>query len=177
MEAADARVADLTEQLASAESERVALDSRAETLELSLTRKDGVGALLAADGVSGTIGSVAALLAVDPRDEEAVVAALGAIADAVAVESVEAAVDAIRYLRTEDAGRVSLLVGGSAQAPAAAGADRRAASGPSTWSRRPSSVRGAVRRAARRRPGGRRPGAGARDPVRAPRSGRRDPYR
>ncbi|RHA41996.1 AAA family ATPase, partial [Cellulomonas rhizosphaerae] len=118
LETANAQVTDLTERLGAAERERTALESRAETLELSLTRKDGVGALLAADGVSGTIGTVAALLAVDPRDEEAVVAALGAIADAVAVESVEAAVDAIRYLRTEDAGRVSLLVGGSSSAPA-----------------------------------------------------------
>ncbi|MDM7832681.1 chromosome segregation protein SMC [Cellulomonas edaphi] len=114
LEAANVQVADLTERLGAAERERTALESRAETLELSLTRKDGVGALLAADGVSGTIGTVAALLAVDPRDEEAVVAALGALADAVAVESVEAAVDAIRYLRTEDAGRVALLVGGGA---------------------------------------------------------------
>ncbi|MEN0129460.1 MAG: chromosome segregation protein SMC [Brevundimonas sp.] len=116
LEHANEQVADLTERLGAAERERAALDSRAETLELSLTRKDGVGALLAADGLGGTIGTVAALLAVDPRDEEAVVAALGALADAVAVDSVEAAVDAIRFLRTEDAGRVSLLVGG-AQAP------------------------------------------------------------
>ncbi|ROS28076.1 chromosome segregation protein SMC [Cellulomonas sp. PhB150] len=121
LETATAQVADLTERLGAAERERTALESRAETLELSLTRKDGVGALLAADDVRGTIGTVAALLAVDPRDEEAVVAALGAIADAVAVESVEAAVDAIRYLRTEDAGRVSLLVGGSPSVPAARG--------------------------------------------------------
>jgi len=143
LETANAQVADLTERLGAAERERTALESRAETLELSLTRKDGVGALLAADGVSGTIGTVAALLAVDPRDEEAVVAALGAIADAVAVESVEAAVDAIRYLRTEDAGRVSLLVGGSSSAPAA-----RAPIDGAQWAvdlvQAPEHVRGAV---------------------------------
>lgn len=110
LEQATQRLADLTERLAAVERERAALESRAETLELSLTRKDGAGALLAADGLPGTIGSVAALLDVDERDEEAVVAALGALADAVAVESVEAAVDAIRWLRTEDAGRTTLLV-------------------------------------------------------------------
>ena len=103
----------LQEQLSAAERERAALESRAETLELSLTRKDGVGALLAADGQPGLVGSVAALLAVDPENEEAIVAALGAVADAVAVDSVDAAVDAIRYLRTEDAGRATLLVSGA----------------------------------------------------------------
>jgi len=112
LETANARVAELHEALNAADRERAALESRAETLELSLTRKDGAGALLSADGLGGTIGSVAALLAVDARDEEAIVAALGTLADAVAVESVEAAVDAIRHLRTEDAGRASLLVGG-----------------------------------------------------------------
>ena len=39
------------------------------------------------------------------------------MADAVAVDSVDAAVDAIRYLRTEDAGRATLLVSGAAPAP------------------------------------------------------------
>ncbi|CAM5792952.1 chromosome segregation protein SMC [Cellulomonas persica] len=114
LEAVTARLVELTDALAAAEREKSSLTSRAETLELSLTRKDGAGALLAADGLSGTIGSVAALLAVDPRDEDAIVAALGASADAVAVESVDAAVDAIRWLRTEDAGRASLVVGGPA---------------------------------------------------------------
>lgn len=116
LEDATVALTDLTERLAATERERTALEQRAETLELSLTRKDGAGALLAADGLPGTIGSVAALLAVDERDEEAVVAALGALADAVAVESVDAAVDAIRWLRTEDAGRTTLLVGGGAGA-------------------------------------------------------------
>ncbi len=111
LEAARARVSALSDDLAAAERDRGALTARAETLELSLSRKDGAGALLAADALTGTIGSVAALLSVDPRDEEAIVAALGPLADAVAVESVEAAVDAIRYLRSEDAGRATLLVG------------------------------------------------------------------
>jgi chromosome segregation protein len=113
LEAAHAALAAINEALVAADRERGALTARAETLELSLSRKDGAGALLAADALTGTLGSVAALLSVDPRDEEAIVAALGPLADAVAVESVEAAVDAIRYLRTEDAGRATLLVGSS----------------------------------------------------------------
>ncbi|WP_196250684.1 chromosome segregation protein SMC [Cellulomonas sp. JZ18] len=118
LDEAVARVAALEEALRAAERERDQQASRAETLEMSLSRKDGAGALLAADDLPGVVGSVAALLQVEPRDEEAVVAALGALADAVAVESVDAAVDAIRHLRTEDAGRAALLVAGADTAPA-----------------------------------------------------------
>ncbi len=133
VETATERVSGLTERLGEAERERASLKARAETLELSLSRKDGAGALLAADGLGGTIGSVAALLSVEPRDEEAVVAALGPLADAVAVDGVDSAVDAIRYLREQDAGRAGLLVGGAvgadgtldaAAGPLPAGADR-----------------------------------------------------
>ncbi|WP_066581967.1 chromosome segregation protein SMC [Cellulomonas timonensis] len=130
VEQADARVAELTELVATAVRQRSTLDSRIETLELSLTRKDGAGALLASDSLPGAIGSVAALLSVAPRDEDAIVAALGRLADAVAVESVDSAVDAIRLLRTEDAGRAALVIAGAAPArelsPDAvpAGADR-----------------------------------------------------
>ncbi len=128
LDVATEHLTSLRSRLSDAEREHGALVARAETLELSLTRKDGVGALLAADGLPGTVGSVAALLSVDPRDEDAVVAALGAVADGVAVESVDAAVDALRYLRTEDAGRATLLVAGAPSPDAPAdlppGADR-----------------------------------------------------
>ncbi|WP_444662273.1 chromosome segregation protein SMC [Cellulomonas sp. CW35] len=145
LETATARVAELTEALAAAERERANQESRAETLELSLTRKDGAGALLAADSLPGTIGSVAALLAVDPVDEEAVVAALGATADAVAVESLGAAVDAIRWLRTQDAGRASLLVGGGTAVPRDLPADLPAGAVPAVdLVRAPENVRGTV---------------------------------
>jgi chromosome segregation protein len=110
LDGAEERVQQLAAALAEDEREGAALRSRVETLELSLTRKDGAGALLASDAVPGVVGSLAALIAVAPGDEDAVVAALGASADAVAVESVGAAVDAIRYLRDEDAGRAGLVV-------------------------------------------------------------------
>jgi chromosome segregation protein len=118
VETAAARVTELTEQLSAAEREHAALTSRIETLELSLTRKDGAGALLASDDLAGVVGSLAALIGVAAGDEDAIVAALGASADAVAVESVEAAVDAIRWLRDQDAGRAGLVV-----AAASAGAE------------------------------------------------------
>ncbi|GIG25267.1 chromosome segregation protein SMC [Cellulomonas denverensis] len=146
LEQAGARVRELTERLAAAQAERGALESRIETLELSLTRKDGAGALLAAEDLSGVVGSLAALIAVAEPDEEAIVAALGASADAVAVQSVGAAVDAIRFLRDQDAGRAALVVadGGAASEP-----DQGAAPAGSTWAldlvQSPASIRPAVR--------------------------------
>ncbi|MBD7951941.1 chromosome segregation protein SMC [Oerskovia rustica] len=97
-----------------ADRDRATWSARVEALEMSLVRKDGAGALLAADGVAA-LGSLAALLSIDAGYEDAIAAALGPAADAVAVESLEAAVDALRHLRQEDAGRASLVVGGGAR--------------------------------------------------------------
>jgi chromosome segregation protein len=110
---AEERMAALREEERAAEQERAALVARKEALELGLARKDGSGALLAAtERVSGLLGSVAALLTVEPGAEAAVAAALGGAADAVAVSSVGSAVDALRLLKDDDAGRAGLLVGG-----------------------------------------------------------------
>ncbi|MDF2806892.1 MAG: chromosome segregation protein [Cellulosimicrobium sp.] len=109
VERTTAAVTGLEADASSADQERATWSARIEALELSLDRKDGAGALLAADGV-GVVGSLAALLGVESGYEDAVAAALGPAADAVAVESVDAAVDALRYLRTEDAGRAGLVV-------------------------------------------------------------------
>ncbi|MBX9246453.1 AAA family ATPase, partial [Actinotalea ferrariae] len=103
LEAAGAALATLREAERTAERERATWTARVEALEMSLVRKDGAGALLAADDLPGTLGSVAALLGVEPGYEDAIAAALGAAADAVAVESVDVAVDALRRLRTDDA--------------------------------------------------------------------------
>ncbi|RYV51763.1 chromosome segregation protein SMC [Pengzhenrongella frigida] len=150
VEESAARVAALREQLAVAERDRTSQVARIETLELSLTRKDGAGALLAADGLGGTLGSLAALLSITAGNENAIAAALGSAADAVAVESVDAAVDAIRWLRTDDAGRASLLIG-AAGAAGTAGAGGAAEPEPPVGAdraidlvRAPESVRGAV---------------------------------
>ncbi|MCD0484943.1 chromosome segregation protein SMC [Streptacidiphilus sp. ASG 303] len=97
-----------------AERERAALTARRDALALGLRRKDGTGALLAAGGeLAGVLGPAAALLTVVPGAEAAVAAALGAAADAVAVDAVPAAADALRLLRKTDAGRAALLVAGA----------------------------------------------------------------
>ncbi|WP_436773007.1 chromosome segregation protein SMC [Yinghuangia sp. YIM S09857] len=97
------------------ERERAAVTARKEALELGLTRKDGAGALLAAgDRLSGVLGTVAALVTVEHGAETAVAAALGAASDAIAVSDVGSAVDALRLLRKDDAGRAGMLVGDTA---------------------------------------------------------------
>jgi chromosome segregation protein len=109
----DATLAGLREQERAAERERAALAARREALEMGLARPDGSAALLAAsDRISGVLGSVAALLTVEPGWEAAVASALDASADAVAVGSVDDAVAALRLLRDGDLGRAAMLVGG-----------------------------------------------------------------
>ena len=113
--AAEDRVAALRAEERDAERERATQAARKEALELGLARKDGAGTLLAAtDRLGGVLGSVAALLSVESGYETAIAAALGAAADAVAVVDVGSAVDAIRLLKDDDAGRAGLLVGSPA---------------------------------------------------------------
>ena len=72
---------------------------------MGLARPDGVAALLAdPERIGGLRGSVAALLAVEPGWETAVATALGPAADAVAVESVDDAVAALRGSATTTSG-------------------------------------------------------------------------
>lgn len=101
------------ENLTAAERKRAAVAARHDALALGLRRKDGTGALLAAqDSLQGLLGPAAALLTVAPGHEVPVAAALGAAADALAVSGPATAAEAIRLLRKQDAGRAALLVGG-----------------------------------------------------------------
>ncbi len=112
-EAAAARVRELSEAERAAERAVSEWNARHEALAMGLTRKDGAGALLAAsDGAPRVLGSVAALLTVEPGYEAAVAVALGTLADAVATESLDDALDAVRWLKSKDEGRASFLVGG-----------------------------------------------------------------
>jgi chromosome segregation protein len=124
-EEAAAALAEVEEELAdaagaerAAEQERATAAARREALEMGLKRRDGGGALLAAgERVSGLLGSVAALLAVQPGYENALAAALGVAADAVAVESPSAALQALRLLKADDAGQASVVVAGAPARP------------------------------------------------------------
>ncbi|MEV8326949.1 chromosome segregation protein SMC [Kitasatospora sp. NPDC056731] len=105
------------EAAGAAERERAGLTARHEALSLGLRRKDGTGALLdAGERLSGLRGPAAALLRIAPGYEVPVAAALGAAADAVAVDSPGTAAEALRLLRAEDAGRAALLIEGAGRA-------------------------------------------------------------
>ncbi len=151
-EAIEARVRELAEGEREAEREQSTWTARADALVVGLTRKDGTAALLAAGArLPGVLGSVAALLTVEPGYETAVAAALGAAADAVAVASSTDAVSALELLKSDDGGRAGLLVGD----PAAGVLD----AAPSTTLALPTGAplgarggAGAARAAGRRRP-------------------------
>ncbi|WP_296667004.1 chromosome segregation protein SMC [Demequina sp.] len=108
-ERAKATLTELKDALHAAMRERDTWAARGEALELSLVRKDGAGALLASD-IKAVRGTVASLIDVRDDAEDALAAALGPLQDALAVDSVEDAVDAIRWLRDEDAGRARFMV-------------------------------------------------------------------
>ncbi|MFJ8695989.1 chromosome segregation protein SMC [Streptomyces roseolilacinus] len=110
---AETALAATREAATDAERRRAATRARHDALALGLRRKDGTGALLdAADRLTGLLGPAAGLLTVTPGHEVPLAAALGAAADALAVDGPATAAEAIRLLRKQDAGRAALLVAG-----------------------------------------------------------------
>ncbi|WP_436501416.1 chromosome segregation protein SMC [Actinokineospora sp. HUAS TT18] len=133
-DSAKARVEELVAAERAAEREIASWKARVDALSMGLARKDGAGALLAAaDRLPGLLGSVAALLTVEPGAEAALAAALGPVADAVAVADPSGAVEALRLLRAGDGGRAGMIIGG-----AAVSSDR------SSWPSLPAGARWAV---------------------------------
>lgn len=114
------RVAELVAAERDAEQRRAHWRARVDALQVGLVRRDGTGALLDS-GADGVLGAVAELVEVEPSGRAAVAAALGELAEGVAVASVVSAADALRSLRRGEAGRAALLVG-----TGSAGADRSA---------------------------------------------------
>ena len=106
------RLAALQADQRGVEQDRTTWAARRDALSLSLARKDGSGHLLAA-GLPGVLGTVAKLVTVQAGREVAVAAALGAVADAVAVASPADAAAALHHLKAGDAGRAGLLVSGA----------------------------------------------------------------
>ncbi|WP_020671200.1 chromosome segregation protein SMC [Amycolatopsis nigrescens] len=119
--AAKSRVEELVKAERTAERDIASEKARVDALSMGLKRKDGAGALLgASDELPGLLGSVAALLTVEAGHEVALAAALGPVADAVAVAGGEDALAALKYLKANDSGRAGILLGGFG----AGGADR-----------------------------------------------------
>ncbi len=99
----------LVDEERAAERERGALSARLEAQREGLQQRDGSGALLDA-GLDGVLQPLARLLQVAPGFEKAVAAALSGFADAIAVEGIAAAVQALELMKHDDAGQVSLVV-------------------------------------------------------------------
>jgi chromosome segregation protein len=122
--AARARVAELVARERELEQQRAHWRARVDALSVGLARRDGSGELLGTDGV---LGPLSGLLTVAPEARAAVAAALGELADALAVESPDSAVAALQLLRSRDAGRASLVVAPEVQerhVPEPAGQER-----------------------------------------------------
>nr|WP_207630888.1 MULTISPECIES: chromosome segregation protein SMC [unclassified Actinopolyspora] len=108
---AQERVNELVATERATEREIASWQARVDALSIGLSRKDGAGALLeAGERVPGLIGSVAALLSVEPGFEVALATALGAVAEAVVVRGVSDAATALRVLKNDEAGSSGLLV-------------------------------------------------------------------
>jgi chromosome segregation protein len=100
---------------------RAALRARSEALSEAVRRgADATGALLAEPGRFGAVlGSLAGLLTVDEDAADAIAAALGGAASAVAVAGLDAAVDILAALKRDDAGRADLVIAADEQLSAA----------------------------------------------------------
>src|SRR5205085_10854005 len=105
--------------------ELAALRARADALAEAARRGADASAALLADPArfGGVVGSFAARLRVAEGYEVAIAAALGAAAEAVAVDGLDAAAEILATLRRDDAGRAGLVIAqatpASSPAPAA----------------------------------------------------------
>ncbi len=121
--AALARAAERVARLRSAEHEasdtRAALRARTEALAEAVRRgADASGALLAEPRrFAGVLGSVADLLTVQDGAADAIAAALGAAATAVAVADLDAAVTILAALKSEDGGQAALMIASDQPSP------------------------------------------------------------
>nr|WP_281373613.1 chromosome segregation protein SMC [Haloechinothrix aidingensis] len=148
-DAATARVEELVEAERSAERDIASEKARLDALSMGRERKDGSAVLLeAGEDVGGLLGVVAELLDVAQGYEVAVAAALGPASEAVAMRGTSEAVVALDHLKTQQAGRVGMLLGGG---PGAEAATWPALPDGAVWARDvvtpPETLRGAVERA------------------------------
>ncbi|TWH17423.1 condensin subunit Smc [Rhodococcus rhodochrous J45] len=111
---ADERVAELQEGERAAGKEVASLGARIEALSMGLERTDGAAWLIDTRSGDGLVGRLADRLRVSPGYEAAVAAAFGAAADALEVESADAAISAVAALAEADQGRVAFVLPGAA---------------------------------------------------------------
>jgi chromosome segregation protein len=110
--AASAEVARLREAEHEISDQRAGLRARASALDEAVRRGADASALLLAGGAGfpGVLGPLAELLSVADGATEAIAAALGGSAAAVAVRDLESAADILQALRSGDVGRADLVI-------------------------------------------------------------------
>ena len=101
----------LRDELHAHERERDTQEARQGAFSLALDRKDGSSALIQAR-LGGIRGLVAEHVRVHPGFEAAIAAALGSLADAVLADDRAAALQALVRAKSEDLGRVALVIAG-----------------------------------------------------------------
>ncbi|OBA34889.1 chromosome segregation protein SMC [Rhodococcus sp. 852002-51564_SCH6189132-a] len=111
---ADERVTELQEAERAAGKVVASLGARIEALSLGLERTDGAAWLIDTRSGDGLVGRLADRLRVSSGYEAAVAAAFGAAADALEVESADAAISAVAALAEADQGRVAFVLPGTA---------------------------------------------------------------
>lgn len=108
-EAAQAARDEHRDRLHALERERDALDARVAALGMSIDVRDGSQALIDA-GRTGIVGRLADALTVTPGFEGAIAIALDGLADAVLADDRTVALDAVAHARSEDIGRIDVVV-------------------------------------------------------------------
>lgn len=108
---ADERVAELQAAERGAERQVASLRARIEALSIGLQRKDGAAWLSEHHDDAGLFGSIAKLVKVRAGYQAALAAALGAAAEAIGADGLDAARAALTALKRADGGRVALVLG------------------------------------------------------------------
>ncbi len=121
VKAASVQVAQLRKAEHEISERRAGLRARAAALGEAVRRGADASAVLLADGspFPGVLGPLAELITIAHGASEAIAAALGRSAAAIAVTDVGSAADILRMLRTSDAGRVDLAIADSGGSEAA----------------------------------------------------------
>ncbi len=125
--AASALVAELRKAEHKVSEQRAGLRARVTTLEEAVRRGADASAVLLADGESfpGVLGPLADLITVAEGAAEAIAAALGATAGAIAVSDLDAAAKILRKLRERQAGRAELVIANGQATGGGEGANAR----------------------------------------------------
>ena len=108
--AADEAVEAVRTRQADAQRTLTGAQARRDALAAALEEQDGAAALMAGEELERLLGPLASQVRIDRGYEDAIAAALGYIADAVAVGDTDTAIAAIGKLRQARSGRASMLI-------------------------------------------------------------------